>query len=182
MKTFAKILSIILGVLMIGSGIYCLATPGLTFMTLGVIIGFDMIADAIGNIFTWKERRDRGLADGFTLAGAIVSLIFGLMLLGSGVMQLSVDLFVAYAAANWLIVIGILRLVRSIKLQQINQTADANEGTRLWWVVLINGILLILLGVMSMMNPSITALAIGTMMGLNVLFAGISLISLAFAV
>ena len=33
-----------------------------------------------------------------------------------------------------------------------------------------------------MMNPSITALAIGTMMGLNVLFAGISLISLAFAV
>ena len=42
-------------------------------------------------------------------------------------------------------------------------------------------VLLIVLGILSMMNPSITAFAIGTMMGLNVLFAGINLISTACA-
>ena len=39
-------------IMMIASGIYCLCTPGLTFLAVGWIIGFNMVADAIGNIFT----------------------------------------------------------------------------------------------------------------------------------
>ena len=119
------------------------------------------------------------MADGWTLAGAIVSLIFGIVLLGSNAMQLSVDLFVAYMAAIWLIVIGILRLIRSSRLHQFHKTFDTKVIAKRWWVVMLNGILLIVLGILSIMNPSITAFAIGTMMGLNVLFAGINLISTA---
>ena len=174
-----KIVSVILGIMMMGSGIYCLATPGLTFLTIGWIIAFNMIADAIGDIFTWRERRDEGMANGWTLAAAIVSLIFGVVLLGSNVMRLSMDLFVAHMAATWLTVIGILRLIRSTHLYQFHKTSDKEGIARYWWVVLINGIALIILGILSMMNPSITALAIGTMMGMNVLFAGISLICTA---
>ncbi len=158
MRTSFKIVSVILGILMIVSGIYCLATPGITFLAVGWIIGFNMI-----------------------LAGAIVSLIFGIVLLGSNAMQLSVDLFVAYMAAIWLIVIGILRLIRSSRLHQFHKTFDTKVIAKRWWVVMLNGILLIVLGILSMMNPSITAFAIGTMMGLNVLFAGINLISTACA-
>ena len=121
------------------------------------------------------------MADGWTLAGAIVSLIFGIVLLGSNAMQLSVDLFVAYMAAIWLIVIGILRLIRSSRLHQFHKTFDTKVIAKRWWVVMLNGILLIVLGILSMMNPSITAFAIGTMMGLNVLFASINLISTACA-
>ncbi len=181
MRTSFKIVSVILGILMIVSGIYCLATPGITFLAVGWIIGFNMIADAIGNIITWKDREDEGMADGWTLAGAIVSLIFGIVLLGSNAMQFSVNLFVAYMAAIWLIVIGILRLIRSSRLHQFHKTFDTNVIAKRWWVVMLNGILLIVLGILSMMNPSITAFAIGTMMGLNVLFAGINLISTACA-
>ncbi|MBO5567869.1 MAG: DUF308 domain-containing protein [Clostridia bacterium] len=181
MRTSFKIVSVILGILMIASGIYCLATPGITFLAVGWIIGFNMIADAIGNIITWKDRKEEGMADGWTLAGAIVSLIFGIVLLGSNAMQLSVDLFVAYMAAIWLIVIGILRLIRSSRLHQFHKTFDTKIIARRWWVVMLNGILLIVLGILSMMNPSITAFAIGTMIGLNVLFAGINLISTACA-
>lgn len=121
------------------------------------------------------------MADGWTLAGAIVSLIFGIVLLGSNAMQLSVDLFVAYMAAIWLIVIGILRLIRSSRLHQFHKTFDTKVIAKRWWVVMLNGILLIVLGILSIMNPSITAFAIGTMMGLNVLFASINLISTACA-
>ena len=100
MRTSFKIVSVIFGILMIASGIYCLATPGITFLAVGWIIGFNMIADAIGNIITWKDRKDEGMADGWTLAGAIVSLIFGIVLLGSNAMQLSVDLSLCCWAAT----------------------------------------------------------------------------------
>jgi uncharacterized membrane protein HdeD (DUF308 family) len=129
MRTSFKIVSVILGILMIASGIYCLATPGITFLAVGWIIGFNMIADAIGNIITWKDRKDEGMADGWTLAGAIVSLIFGIVLLGSNAMQLSVDLFVAYMAAIWLIVIGILQIVRIFILPAQASAAEVVVGS-----------------------------------------------------
>ena len=181
MKVTYKILSVILGILMIVSGIYCLATPGITFLAVGWIIGINMIADAIGNIFTWKGRKEEGLADSWTLAGAIVSLIFGIVLIGSNAMQLSVELFVAYMAALWLVVIGILRLVRSVKLHQFHKAFNTKVIARRWWVVMLNGILLIAAGVFGLMNPAMTAVAIGTMMGLNIVVAGINLISTAWA-
>ena len=53
MNTGYKILAIILGILMIVSGIYCLCTPGLTFLAVGWIIGFNMVADAIGALMGW---------------------------------------------------------------------------------------------------------------------------------
>ena len=177
MKTGYKILAVILGILMIASGVYCLCTPGLTFLAVGWIIGVNMIADAVGNIFTWKGRKELGMADGWTLAGAMISLIFGVVLLGSSAMQLSVDLFVAYMAALWLVVVGILRLIRSMKLRQFHKALDTQIIAKRWWVVTINGILLIVVGVIGLMNPTVTMMAIGAMMGLHVVMAGINLIS-----
>lgn len=181
MKTDYKILSVILGILMIGSGIYCLCTPGLTFLAVGWIIGFNMLADAVGNILTWRGRKEIGLADGWTLAGAIVSLVFSIVLLGSTAMQLSVDLFVAYMAALWLTVIGILRLVRSLKLRRFHKALNTQIIAKRWWVVTINGLLLLAVGILGLMNPTATMIALGTMMGLHIAMAGINLISTALA-
>ena len=50
-----------------------------------------------------------GEADGWMLAGAIVSLAFGLVLLASGALQLGVDL--------WIVVVGILRIARASRLR-----------------------------------------------------------------
>lgn len=180
MSTGFKIIAVILGILMIVSGIYCLCTPGLTFLAVGWIIGFNMVADAIGNIFTWKGRKDEGLADGWTLAGAIVSLIFGILLLGSNLLQLSVDLFVVRMAAIWVIVIGIFRLIRAFRLRRFHKALNTQIIARRWWVVMINGILLIAVGVIGLMNPGITAVAIGALMGWHVVVAGINLISTAW--
>jgi uncharacterized membrane protein HdeD (DUF308 family) len=183
MSTIYKILAAILGIMMIVSGIYCLCTPGLTFLVVGWIIGFDMVADAIGNILTWKWRKDEGMADGWTLAGAIVSLAFGIMLLGSNLLQLSMDLFVAYMAASWVMVIGILRLVRAFKLRELHKelSTQVQAVASHWWVVLLNGILLIAVGIIGMINPAVMAIAIGTMMGLHVVVVGTTLIITAWA-
>lgn len=54
-----------------------------------------------------------------------------------------------YMAAIWLIVIGILRLIRSSRLHQFHKTFDTKIIARRWWVVMLNGILLIVLGIPS---------------------------------
>lgn len=181
MKGIYKVLAVVLGIVMLISGIYCLFTPGLTFLAMGWIIGVNMVLDAIGNIFTWKDRKEMGMADGWTLAGAIVSLGFGAVLLGSNAMQLSVDIFVAYMAALWVVVIGILRFIRSMKLRRFHKALQTQIIAKRWWVVTINGILLIVIGVLGLMNPTFTMVAIGTMMGWHIVVAGINLISTAWA-
>lgn len=181
MKTSGKIIVIVIvmGVLMVASGVYCIAVPGLTFLALGWVIGFNMILDAVGNICTWGGRRELGLADGWTLAGAIASLCFGIILIVSETMQLAVELFVAYTAALWLLLIGLFRIVRSSHLHRIHKEFDTRVMARNWWVVMLTGILMVIVGVMSFMNPAIAAVAIGTMVGVSIFFAGVNLLATA---
>ncbi len=181
MKNFYKIIAIIFGIIIIGAGIVCLVSPELTFLTIGWIAGLAMTADAIANIVTWSARRRAGEADGWTLAGAIVSLVFGIVLLTSDILQLSVDLFIAFMAALWILTLGILRLIKSSKLHQIHKQSDTEIVAKNWWVVMLTGILLVLLGVVSLMNPAITMFAVGTMIGITILIAGINLIATALA-
>ena len=179
MKTSGKIIVIVMGILMVASGVYCIAVPGLTFLALGWVIGFNMILDAVGNICTWGSRRELGLADGWTLAGAIASLCFGIILIVSETMQLAVELFVAYTAALWLLLIGLFRIVRSSHLHRIHKEFDTRVMARNWWVVMLTGILMVIVGVMSFMNPAIAAVAIGTMVGVGIFFAGVNLLATA---
>jgi len=181
MKNLYKIIALIFGIIMIGGGIVCLASPGLTFLTIGWIVGLAMVADAIANIVTWSARRRAGQADGWTLAGAIVSLVFGIVLLTSDILQLSIDLFIAYMAALWILTLGIFRLIKSSKLHQIHKEFDTEVVAKNWWIVMLSGILLVLLGVLSLMNPAITMVAVGTMIGIGILIAGINLIATALA-
>ncbi len=66
----SKVITIILGAVMIVTGVYCLLTPAITYLSLGYIVGFNMVLDAIGGIATWSDRKKKGAADGWTLAGA----------------------------------------------------------------------------------------------------------------
>ena len=181
MRNLYKIVSAVLGVAMIAFGVICLISPGLTFLTIGWIVGLCMTADAIANILTWNARRKEGEADGLTLAGAIVSLLFGIVLLTSDILQLSIDLFIAFMAAVWVLVIGIIRLIKSSKLHELNKVSDTQVIAKNWWLVMISGILLVLLGILSLMNPAVTMFALGTVIGVTILFAGINLIATAFA-
>ena len=45
-----KILSVLFGIMIIVDGVICLALPGLTFLTLGYMIGVGMLLDGIGRI------------------------------------------------------------------------------------------------------------------------------------
>ena len=78
-----KILSVLFGIMIIVDGVICLALPGLTFLTLGYMIGLGMLLDGIGRIINWFQM-DRGTEQsGWVLVSAIISLTLGAILMGS---------------------------------------------------------------------------------------------------
>lgn len=175
--TASKIIAFILGILMIGIGIYVLTVPGIVPLTLGWFIAINMIIDAIAGIIIWNEHRKAGASSGFELAAAIISLIFGLILICNGALQLFVDVVFIYIAAIMFVVIGIIRIVLSIKARKLKDGSG-----KLWWLALIVGILMVICGIISFFNPLGLAIAIGITFGLNIIFAGTDLIFLALAV
>lgn len=175
----SRIITLLLGIVMIITGVYCLFTPMMTYMTLGYIVGFNMVMDAIGGIVTWSDRKKAGQADGWTLAGAIISLVFGIVLLGSTALQLVVDAVIVYIAAAWLIVIGILRIVHAAKVHKLRKALDAEILGKRWWLMMLIGILLVIGGILSFINPTGLIIAIGILFGLNIIVAGANLIAVA---
>lgn len=175
----SRIVAFILGIVMIVSGVYCLFTPVMTYMTLGYIVGINMIIDAIGGIITWSDRKKAGRADGWTLGGAIASLVFGIVLLTSAAMQLVVDMTIVYIAAAWLVVIGVIRIIHACKVHKLRKALDAEVLGKRWWLMLLIGILLVVCGILSFINPTGLIIAIGINFGLNIIVAGANLIAVA---
>ena len=109
-------------------------------------------------------------------------MVFGIVLIVSEAAQLAADVFVAYMAGIWIVAEGILRIVKSSALHTMNTATGGTTPARRWWVVMISGIALVLLGIFSIMNPGITAVALGLLIGLDIIFAGVNLITLTLVV
>ncbi len=170
-----KILSIVLGVLLAIGGVYCLMTPIATYSVLSWLIGLAMLVEGIGSVVTWNDRRKLGFADGWTLLGAIVSIILGCILLVSYVAQFAVDLFIAYMIAAWFVIGGITRIIAAVKLRQFRDaTGSAIDGS--WGLLLVLGIIIVILGVLCLFNPLAVMVGVGAMLGVAIIFSGIDLI------
>ena len=179
MKTLGKILYVILGILIIICGFYCLFTPTQTYATIGWAVGFSMVIDAVGRFCAWYEAKKKGLADGWMLAGAILSAVFGVLILSNEILQVAVDLYIAYFIAIWLIVAGIMLIVRANKIRKFHKNWDTKMLGTHWYLPLIIGILMIILGIICCFNPGIIAGTIGIIIGLGIIMMGADMITIA---
>ena len=174
-----KIFGIIMGVLLTIGGLSCMFTPIATFASLGTLVGFAMVFEGVGSIITWNARRQEGTADGWSLAGAILSVVLGVFVLASGLMQFSIDLFLAYLAAFWLIAEGVFRIMSSFALR-----SAANEGYYRgpsWIWTLIAGIIVVFGGIVCLCHPVLAMASIGFLLGCGILSSGISLVVLSLS-
>ena len=179
-KRMRKILSVLFGIMIIVDGVICLVLPGLTFLTLGYMIGVGMLLDGIGRIINWYQM-DRGTEQsGWVLVSAIISLTLGAILMGSDAMQLAMDAFIVYMAIAWLIALGILRITNALRIRKMRSNIrDFQPDTpfgRNWWIALIFGILLIVFGIIGMFTPATIIRTIGTLIGIAIIISGANLI------
>ncbi len=175
MKTFTKVLYVILGILIIASGLYCLFMPGLTYLTIGYLVGLSMVIDSIGRFVNWGQLKNNGQGDPWILVSAILSLVMGIIVLCSAGLQLGIDVFLVYYIAVWLAIKGIVIIVRAFK---IHHGTLVIEGAS-WGTYMLLGWLTLLFGVLCMFNPLLLASTIGMFMGLGIIVVGASMITLA---
>ena len=119
-----KVISVILGALMILAGVYCFFTPVETSAMIPFVLGIVMIGDGIGRIVTWFDIRDIVRQSAWVLVSAVVSLIFGLMLAFSPVLQMSVGVFVVLLTGWWILALGIIRIVHAFHLLKLKKESD----------------------------------------------------------
>ena len=161
------------------TGIICITSPTMTYGTIAWVLGFSMLLESIANIANWDERKSLGFANGWDLVGSIISLILSIILIFSNVLQATVDLFILIIAAVWLIVIGIVRIVTSFKVKKLHYELNTLILGKHWYIALILGIIMILAGILCLMHPVVLAITIGVYIGIEIIIAGIELITYA---
>jgi uncharacterized membrane protein HdeD (DUF308 family) len=164
-----KILTIIVGVLVTISGIYCLSTPGATFLNLGWLVGLSLAVSGVSAIAVYVAGRKDKSAVMWDLWGGILSVLAGTLMICNLYAQLLTDIALTYMFAGWLILFGILRIAVSIRLKELGLS---------WAWILIFGILTVLLGIYSALHPFFTAITLGYLIGFWIISAGLNLTAL----
>ena len=136
----------------------------------------------LSGIVTWFDIRNIVRQSAWVLVSAVVSLIFGLMLAFSPVLQMSIGVFVILLTGWWILALGIIRIVHAFHLLKIKRESEGFGFGEIigsnWWIALILGILLTIFGLIVILNPMLGLGVIGVLVGCSVITAGINLIYL----
>ena len=185
MKKVTKILLIVLGCIHIATGIDCIFNPTVYYLRLGFSIGISMLLDAVGRFATYIDLRKHGEKDIWMLIGAVLSIIFGIFIITDTTAQYTVDLYIAYFTALWIMSIGFTVIFSSFKVHKLHKRVieapikiAKNIGKR-WWLLLILGILMVSFGILSILNPLVIMTSIGIFIGFGMISNGCDLIAVA---
>lgn len=181
MKTFVKVLWVIAGVILIGSGLTSFFNPLSGITTFEVICGFALAASGVMSIVAYCASSKVMLGAGWVLAEGILSLILGGIILvagfSDGIIATEITgvlaMFVGWLLAFWLLFSGVTHITRSVDLHKLRAKG--------WGWGLVWGILSIICALAVFCKPVITAL--GTMsvvLGIVLIIGGVSILSRCF--
>ena len=158
-----RILNIVAGILLIAAGIYCLCNEDVAVLSAGLMLGIFMLAAGIAEIVVFAGTSGVLIGSGWLLLDGVLTVIMSLFLLFN---QWFTLLSLPFIFTVWLMFSGISRFVSAFDL----------HGVRSWGWVLAVGILLMVAGFICMMDPWVSAAAVGVTVGLVFLLEGISAI------
>ena len=160
-----RILNIVAGILLIAAGIYCLCNEDVAVLSAGLMLGIFMLAAGIAEILVFAGTSGVLIGSGWLLLDGVLTVIMSLFLLFN---QWFTLLSLPFIFTVWLMFSGISRFVSAFDLHAL--------GVRGWGWVLAVGILLMVAGFICMMDPWVSAAAVGVTVGLVFLLEGISAI------
>ena len=160
-----RILNIVAGILLIAAGIYCLCNEDVAVLSAGLMLGVFMLAAGIAEIVVFAGTSGVLIGSGWLLLDGVLTVIMSLFLLFN---QWFTLLSLPFIFTVWLIFSGISRFVSAFDLHAL--------GVRGWGWVLAVDILLMGAGFICMMDPWVSAAAVGVTVGLVFLLEGISAI------
>ena len=163
MRTTMRVLNIIAGILLIGAGVYCLCNQDIAVLSAGLLLGVFMLMAGIFEIAAFAGTSGTVIGSGWLLLDGVLTVIMSLFLLFN---QWFTLLSLPFLFALWLLFSGISRFVSAFDLRAL--------GVRSWVWILGAGIVLVVAGLICMMDPWVSVVAIGVTVGIVFLLEGIS--------
>lgn len=169
----------LLGVMLILSGIFCLFSPVTSSTVIPYMIGIALTATGIGKLIRRADERRFYGQSSWSFAGAVVSLIFGILLMVSPTLQLSMGTTVVVLIGCWITIMGILRIVHAFQLRKMTAYVDifGRPVSNDWYMALLPGIAMVAVGILNVLHPSIGLGMIGALVGVLMLLCGSTLLS-----
>ena len=165
----ASTVSIVWGVLLIVFGMVAIASPFRAGVAVSVVVGWLIILAGVVHSMVAFRRAWRGSRIWKLLVG-IAYVCFGAYLLWHPVLGVA---SLTLVLASLFVIEGILNIVLFVKMRPV-------QGST--WV-LLDGIVTLLLGLMIYMQwPSSSAWAIGTLVGISMIFSGVARVMMSLAV
>ena len=161
MRTSSKIWLAIAGVLLVILGVVCITKPAATLFTTAWMIGlFTLITGISKLLFTFRTQAF--LPNSGTRAlSAILEILIGIIFLSNHIF-LGFSLPVIFAM--WVLIESVIIAVNSFDYKRV--------GFPGWFVILLLGLCGIVLGVLGLKNPEVTATTLSTLIGLGVIAMG----------
>ena len=165
------ILPLIAGILYVVLGAYVLSKPVNAYITLSFFFALSFLVSGV--IESYVAYAERGIRQhwGWTLAGGILDILIGLLLLNNPTITEAVLPFV----------VGFALLFRS-SFAVAGSFALKSAGGQNWGWVLVFGLLGMLTSFILLWNPALAGLTIVVWTGMALLFVGFTRIFAAFAV
>jgi uncharacterized membrane protein HdeD (DUF308 family) len=157
-------LLLLVGVLSVAAGIIVLAEPGISLVTLSVVVGIFVLVDGIFEIAASisREAENREL---LAILG-VLSVIAGVILVRHPIAGV---VAAALLIGIWLIAVGIVRFA----------TAFERPRNRLWQIVL--GLLESIAGIVIVASPDIGVATLAILVGIAFILRGLGMTALAWA-
>jgi uncharacterized membrane protein HdeD (DUF308 family) len=158
------------GLLLLVLGAIAITAPFLAGLVITVVVGWLLIfAGLVGLWTSWSMRRVKGVA--WAIVSSLVVIVAGLAFFAwpiGGLISLTLVL------GAYLTIDGITTVILALQHRRAE--------TKNWGSLLMNGILdLLLATAIIMLQPSITAWLVGVIVGVDLVFAGISMIAMGWS-
>lgn len=164
-----KYFSLSAGIITLIIGLYLFFNPLATLATIGWVLALAIFISGISglNRYFSTDKQHRNI---WSLLQHTISLIFGFLLLTSSTFSLSnaVTLLLSY----WLFIVGALRLIAGIKLNQFESGLGRND--------IISAIITLILALILFAHPILSAAIIGRLISIIFISIGISSLYLYF--
>ena len=156
------------GLLLIFLSIYIFNNPAIVLAGISLWFGLILLFTGLVGIISWLAG-DKEEREDMSLAWSGITFVFGLLIVFNllAAMKILTVIF-----GFWILLSGVWLLKNGWSLKSYNSGG---------WVMVIIGILSVLIAAMVMFNIGTGALAIATLLGLQVLLMGIALVVLSFA-
>jgi len=166
-----RILTIMSGILMLLTGVFCFINPGQTFLAMAFVVGLVMVINGIIHALAYLIGRglhNKGDNNGWILTDALITLVLGVLILCN---QLVVDAAVNMVFGIWVLTSGILRIEAATHINREKKLTNFRT-------TLITGVLTVFVAVFGFINPLVAWLTTVGLLGFFLVMQAVNIIEL----